>query len=87
MKSQAVWKQWAATAALGCCLVMPAWAAGSFSFKKPGFINIERVYRESKQAQKIQQDLEKEFAPRKKAESVEVTDTESVEVTDTEEEA
>lgn len=62
MKSQAVWKQWAATAALGCCLVMPAWAAGSFSFKKPGFINIERVYRESKQAQKIQQDLEKEFA-------------------------
>ena len=60
MKQTKHWKRWAAMAALGCCLSTQAGANGSF--KKPGFINIERVYLESKQAQKIQQDLDKEFA-------------------------
>ncbi|MDO1509798.1 MULTISPECIES: OmpH family outer membrane protein [unclassified Neisseria] len=42
-------------------------AAAAESVQKFGFINTERVYRESKQAQLIQKTLEKEFSSRQKA--------------------
>lgn len=57
--------RWSAAALLGCGLLSPAVAAESL--QKLGFINTERVYQESKQAQSIQQTLEKEFSGRQKA--------------------
>lgn len=45
----------------GCCLASGALAEG---VQKLGFIDTERVYRESKQAQRIQADLQKEFGAR-----------------------
>jgi hypothetical protein len=52
---------WAAAFAAAAALAVPAAAGGA---QKLGFIDVERVYRESKQAQNIQQKLEAEFAPR-----------------------
>ncbi len=57
--------RWSAAALLGCGLLSPAVAAENL--QKLGFINTERVYQESKQAQNIQQTLEKEFSSRQKA--------------------
>lgn len=45
----------------GCCLASGAFADG---IQKLGFIDTERVYRESKQAQRIQTNLQKEFSER-----------------------
>nr|WP_253247058.1 OmpH family outer membrane protein [Neisseria dumasiana] len=53
-----------AVAALGLSLMGNAVAEG---VQKLGFINTERVYQESKQAQRIQKTLEKEFDSRQKA--------------------
>nr|WP_231718138.1 OmpH family outer membrane protein [Neisseria sp. 74A18] len=53
-----------AVAALGLGLMGNAVAEG---VQKLGFINTERVYQESKQAQRIQKTLEKEFDGRQKA--------------------
>nr|WP_244895152.1 OmpH family outer membrane protein [Neisseria dumasiana] len=53
-----------AVAALGLSLMGNAVAEG---VQKLGFINTERVYQESKQAQRIQKTLEKEFDGRQKA--------------------
>lgn len=52
-------------ALLGCCLTAPVLAAEAP--QKLGFINTERVYLESKQAQNIQKTLEKEFNSRQRA--------------------
>ncbi|OSI12426.1 OmpH family outer membrane protein [Neisseria canis] len=46
---------------LSCCMAGGALAEG---VQKLGFIDTERVYRESKQAQRIQTSLESEFASR-----------------------
>ena len=54
-----------AAALLGCGLLSPAFAADNV--QKLGFINTERVYMESRQAQGIQKSLEKEFSGRQKA--------------------
>ena len=40
--------------------------AAAESVRKLGFIDVDRVYRESKQAQSIQAKLDEEFAPRQK---------------------
>lgn len=53
--------RWAATAVLSCCLAGNVLAEG---VQKLGFIDTERVYRESKQAQRIQTALQNEFASR-----------------------
>ena len=50
---------------LGC--VLSAQAAAAEAVQKLGFINTERVYQESKQAQAIQKTLEKEFSKRQAA--------------------
>lgn len=55
----------AAAALLGFGLM--AQAAAGEAVQKIGFINTERVYLESKQAQGIQKTLEKEFGSRQKA--------------------
>lgn len=56
---------------LGCAAVLgfglSAQAAAAEAVQKIGFINTERVYLESKQAQGIQAKLEKEFSGRQKA--------------------
>ena len=52
-------------ALLVCGLLSPAFAADNP--QKLGFINTERVYMESRQAQGIQKSLEKEFSGRQKA--------------------
>lgn len=49
--------------ALGILSTSLAWADG---LQKLGFINTGRVYQESKQAQTIQQTLDKEFAPQQR---------------------
>ena len=54
-----------AVATLSCGLVHSVQAAETL--QKLGFINTERVYLESKQAQGIQQTLDKEFGGRQKA--------------------
>ena len=54
-----------AAALLGCGLLSSAFAADNL--QKLGFINTERVYMESRQAQGIQKALEKEFSGRQKA--------------------
>ncbi|MFH6973649.1 OmpH family outer membrane protein [Neisseria sp. 23W00296] len=54
-------RMWAAAFAAAAALAAPVAAGG---VQKLGFIDVERVYRESKQAQNIQQKLEAEFAPR-----------------------
>ena len=48
---------------LGCALSTQVAAAEAV--QKLGFINTERVYQESKQAQAIQKTLEKEFSKRR----------------------
>ncbi|MDO4640482.1 MAG: OmpH family outer membrane protein [Neisseria sp.] len=52
-----------AIAVLGYCFAANALAEG---VQKLGFIDTERVYRESKQAQRIQSTLQNEFASRQK---------------------
>ncbi|MGF6147012.1 Outer membrane protein ompH [Kingella potus] len=56
-------KRWAAILAAAACLAAPAAAEG---LRKLGFIDVDRVYRESKQAQNIQAKLDEEFSPRQK---------------------
>lgn len=58
------WARWCAAAALGLCLMGNAAAE---NVQKIGFINAERLYQESKQAQGIQKTLEKEFSGKHKA--------------------
>lgn len=65
MKVSLYFVRWVALSILSCCLASPALAAGTL--QKLGFINTERVYRESKQAQSIQDILEKEFGARQQA--------------------
>ncbi len=65
MNASSCFIRWSAAALLGCGLLSPAVAAENL--QKLGFINTERVYQESKQAQNIQQTLEKEFSSRQKA--------------------
>ncbi|MDO4877727.1 MAG: OmpH family outer membrane protein [Neisseria sp.] len=52
-----------AAAVAAACLAAPVTAA---RIQKLGFIDVERVYRESKQAQNIQKMLEAEFADRQR---------------------
>ncbi|EGF11098.1 TPA: OmpH family outer membrane protein [Neisseria bacilliformis] len=63
IKRKSQMKQWAAALAAAACLAAPAVAE---SVRKLGFIDVDRVYRESKQAQSIQAKLDEEFAPRQK---------------------
>lgn len=63
IKRKSQMKQWAAALAAAACLAAPAAAE---SVRKLGFIDVDRVYRESKQAQSIQAKLDEEFAPRQK---------------------
>lgn len=63
IKRKSQMKQWAAARAAAACLAAPAAAE---SVRKLGFIDVDRVYRESKQAQSIQAKLDEEFAPRQK---------------------
>ncbi len=56
-------KRWAAAALAAALLAGPATAA---RIQKLGFIDVERVYRESKQAQNIQKMLDSEFADRQR---------------------
>lgn len=63
IKRKSQMKQWAAALAATACLAAPAAAE---SVRKLGFIDVDRVYRESKQAQSIQAKLDEEFAPRQK---------------------
>ncbi len=63
IKRKSQMKQWAAALAAAACLAAPAAAE---SVRKLGFIDVNRVYRESKQAQSIQAKLDEEFAPRQK---------------------
>lgn len=63
IKRKSQMKQWAAALAAATCLAAPAAAE---SVRKLGFIDVDRVYRESKQAQSIQAKLDEEFAPRQK---------------------
>lgn len=65
MTASSCFIRWGAAMLLGCSLIAPATAAETL--QKLGFINTERVYRESKQAQGIQQTLEKEFSGRQQA--------------------
>ena len=51
-----------ASCLLGLALSQAAWADGGI--QKLGFIDTERVYRESKQAQRIEKTLQQEFASR-----------------------
>lgn len=53
--------KWLGALVLGGCLTMQANAE---SIQKLGFINTERIYRETTQAQSIQKTLEKEFSAR-----------------------
>ncbi len=62
MRKLTVW-QTVAVAVTGLCMSAGAWAEG----QRLGFINTERVYQESRQAQRIQQTLQKEFDGRQKA--------------------
>ncbi|MBF0803225.1 MULTISPECIES: OmpH family outer membrane protein [unclassified Neisseria] len=57
------WAYWCAAAVLGFGLMGSAAAEG---VQKLGFINAERLYQESKQAQGIQKTLEKEFSGKHK---------------------
>lgn len=59
MKTQTF--KWLGALVLGSGLMMQAHAE---SIQKLGFINTERIYRETTQAQNIQKTLEKEFAQR-----------------------
>ncbi len=58
------WARWCVAAVLGLCLMGNAAAEG---VQKIGFINAERLYQESRQAQGIQKTLEKEFSGKHKA--------------------
>lgn len=53
--------RWSSACLLGAMLVSPVWAE---SIQKLGFINTERVWRESRQAQSIEKTLEREFSAR-----------------------
>lgn len=59
MKVNSCLVRWSMAAVMGCILAAPALAAENL--QKLGFINTERVYQESRQAQRIQATLEKEF--------------------------
>jgi len=54
-------EKWAAAFAAAACLAVPA---GAETVRKLGFVNVDRIYRESVQAQNIQNKLDTEFAPR-----------------------
>ncbi|MDO5059384.1 MAG: OmpH family outer membrane protein [Neisseria sp.] len=64
MSKTRLWMKCAAAALAGSLLAAPAAAE---TVQKLGFINTERVYLESKQAQSMVKALEEEFAPRRAA--------------------
>ena len=56
-------QKWAAAFAAAACLAVPA---GAETVRKLGFVNVDRIHRESVQAQNIQNKLDTEFAPRQR---------------------
>lgn len=64
MKISTVWNKTAAVLLAAGLAVAPVWASG---IQKLGFINTERVYQESKQAQTMMKALESEFTPSRTA--------------------
>lgn len=64
MNISTMWKKTAAVLLAAGLAASPVWAS---AIQKLGFINTERVYQESKQAQTMMKALENEFAPRRAA--------------------